>query len=131
MAEPSDVSRKHPRYPWVSVSDEARRRGENIDVFRRWLKAVNEAAGGTLLRSFERPGQRRRKLYVNTRALEAHAGPSASERDAELQAMRGRLEELEIRVRTLTQFRRETRAVLSSPAAALEIARRFRGGPTV
>ncbi len=51
MNEPASIT-AHPRYPWVQLVKEAKRRGANPDVFRRWLKDVDQAAGGTVLRRF-------------------------------------------------------------------------------
>lgn len=97
---------RYPHWPWVSVVQLARERGEKHLKFWRWLNELDAAAGGTIVRGRGRG----KRAEVNVLALQSHAGPSASERDAQISAMRVELENLRTEVAGLIAFRRKARA---------------------
>ena len=94
----------YPRWPWVKASDEARRRGVKKRGFERWLHGLNATVSGTLLGKFG--PARNAHLWVNVRALQRMAGPTARQREQEEQELRGRVEECEGEIKSIRRHLR-------------------------
>lgn len=109
--------KRYPRWPWVKASDEAKRRGQNRQSFEAWLHDLDETCGGGLL--MKRSEARNAHLWVNVRILEAVGGPTAEKRDAEMNELRGQIEELEIEARAAKAFRKRAEAWFARNRVAL------------
>ena len=105
-----EVLKRYPKWPWVPVAQLAREREANPRTFRRWLHNVNDAAGGNVLRGGGKRGGA--PLMVNVKALDAHAGPNAKERDAIIEQLAARVEDLERKLAGLERYRHWSRVLL-------------------
>lgn len=69
----------------MRASELAKERGVKKQGFERWLRMVDQANGGSLLKKF---GAATSPLWVNVRKFESIAGDSGDDRDKKLQSLR-------------------------------------------
>lgn len=96
---------------WLSMSEAARRVGEQGDKFRRRMRLLNERHGGELLRSVGR-GKKRNRQEVHSKALLHYQRVDLEFRDQEMTQMRAELDETNRKLEALRNgflaFRRKS-----------------------
>jgi hypothetical protein len=97
-------ARKHdPPADWVALAEHARKIGRPERTVRRQLSALHARLGGGVLRSYNQPGTRVRKWFVNLLAVRAGLAHDRLEPEEAIGDLLLRVEDLEKKSEALRQ----------------------------